>query len=220
MSDCSDTNPDERTGCPKGGRREVRREERREAILDVAERSFFEHGYAGTTMSAIASRLGGSKGTLWSYFPSKDLLFAAVLDRATRLFREEMAVTLNPDGKVPEAIGKFAERFIAKTTSDEAIALQRLVVGEAGRFPEVGRIYYERGPGPTLQLLAGYLAGAMERGVLRQEDPLLAAQNLLALCNAPWHQRRLTGVAGQPSPQVIAGDSRTVARLFLGAYAP
>ena len=220
MDDCSNTSADETAACPKGGRREVRREERREAILDVAEHSFFEHGYAGTTMSAIASRLGGSKGTLWSYFPSKELLFEAVLDRATRLFRAEMAVTLNPEGKLSEAIGKFAERFITKTTSDEAIALQRLVVGEAGRFPEVGRIYFERGPGPSLELLSRFLAGAMERGALRQEDPLLAAQNLVALCNAPWQQRRLTGIAGQPSAAVIAGDARTVARLFLGAYAP
>jgi len=218
MDDCSNT--DERTGCHKGGRREVRREERREAILDVAERSFYEHGYAGTTMSAIASRLGGSKGTLWSYFPSKDVLFAAVLDRATRLFREEMALTLSPNANVPEAIGKFAERFIAKTTSDDSIALQRLMVGEAGRFPEVGRIYFERGLAPSLELLARYLAAAMDRGVLRREDPLLAAQNLVALCNAPWQQRRLAGIARQPSPQVIAGDARTVVRLFLGAYAP
>ena len=70
--------------CPS--RREARRQSRREAILDVAAQSFLEHGYAGTTMSAIAATLGGSKGTLWSYFASKEVLFAAVIDR-----REGMA---------------------------------------------------------------------------------------------------------------------------------
>ena len=44
-------------------RREARRLTRREAILDVAQASFMEYGYAGTTMSAIAAMLGGSKGT-------------------------------------------------------------------------------------------------------------------------------------------------------------
>jgi hypothetical protein len=53
--------------CPS--RREARRLSRREAILEVAERSFLEQGYAATTMSAIAAELGGSKGTLWSYLP-------------------------------------------------------------------------------------------------------------------------------------------------------
>ena len=44
---------------------------RRKAFVDAAREAFFAHGYAGTTMSSIASAVGGSKTTLWSYFPSK-----------------------------------------------------------------------------------------------------------------------------------------------------
>ncbi len=58
--------------CPAAkpaSRREARRHSRRETILDVAAQWFLEHGYDGTTMSAIATALGGSKGTLWNYFP-------------------------------------------------------------------------------------------------------------------------------------------------------
>jgi len=171
-------------------------------------------------MSAIASQLGGSKGTLWSYFPSKELLFEAVLDRATRQFREEMRLTLNPDDPVPDALGKFAEAIIGKMSGDEAITLHRLVVGEAGRFPEMGRIYYRRAPEPTLGLLSDYLSEVMDRGFLRREDPFLAAQNLIGLCHAPSHLRRLTGVATPPTAETTAREANDAVRLFLRAYAP
>ena len=59
------------------GKREARKEERREAILAIAKRVFLDQGYSGASMSAISAELGGSKGTLWSYFPSKEELFAA-----------------------------------------------------------------------------------------------------------------------------------------------
>ena len=54
--------------------------QRRKAFIDAAREAFFANGYAGTTMSSIASKVGGSKTTLWSYFPSKEELFEAVVD--------------------------------------------------------------------------------------------------------------------------------------------
>src|SRR3546814_3412867 len=67
-----------------------RKTQRRASILEVARRSFFEKGYAATTMSGIAATLGGSKSTLWRYFSSKEELFAAVLDDATAEFKREL----------------------------------------------------------------------------------------------------------------------------------
>ena len=63
---CGNSNPRELS------RRELSRRSRREAILEVAARSFFAHGYAATSMSSIAGELGGSKGTLWTYFPPRN----------------------------------------------------------------------------------------------------------------------------------------------------
>src|SRR4026208_346391 len=73
----------ESTEAPCLSRREARRRDRRGAIIGVARRSFLNNGYAATTMSSIAAELGGSKGTLWSYFPGKEELFAAVLRETT-----------------------------------------------------------------------------------------------------------------------------------------
>src|SRR3546814_4420702 len=78
----------------KINRREERKTQRRASILEVARLSFFEKGYAATTMSGIAATLGGSKSTLWRYFSSKEELFAAVLDDATAEFKRELGELL------------------------------------------------------------------------------------------------------------------------------
>src|SRR3954464_10654712 len=57
------------------------RGDRRELILDVASEVFLKEGYAATSMSEIAARLGGSKGTLYNYFKSKEELFEAYVSR-------------------------------------------------------------------------------------------------------------------------------------------
>ena len=203
--------------CPS--RREARRQSRRDTILDVAAQSFLEHGYAGTTMSAIAATLGGSKGTLWSYFASKDVLFAAVIDRVTDAFRAQLALILNPHDDVASALHRFCSEFLRKVTSPEAIALHRLVVGETQRFPEVGRIFYECAPRQTQRLLADFLGQAMERGQLRRDDPLAAARQLTGLCMYGGHQRLLVGVIDALSEDEIEAEVDRATDTFIRAYA-
>src|SRR6478609_9106609 len=119
------------------GKREARKEERRLAILEVAKRSFLDNGYSATSMSAISAELGGSKGTLWSYFPSKEELFAAVLDHATVAYRQQLSSVLQPSANLHAALTAFCRSFIAKITMADGIRLHRLIAAEAGRFPEV-----------------------------------------------------------------------------------
>jgi AcrR family transcriptional regulator len=211
--------PDHPT-CAAPSRREARREERREAILEVAARYFLEHGYAATTMSGIAAALGGSKGTLWNYYASKELLFSDVLERATRDFKAQLTLALNPDEDAVSVLGAFCSRYLARLTNPQAIALYRLIMGEAGRFPEIGRAFYEHGPLSVHQLLAGYLDGAMERGDLRRADPFDAAQYLAALCLARSHMRTLARCSDVLIPAEAEMDARAALEVFLRAYAP
>jgi AcrR family transcriptional regulator len=200
-------------------RREARRLSRREAILNVAAESFLEHGYAGTTMSAIAAALGGSKGTLWSYFPSKEVLFAAVIDRVTTDFRAQLSPILNSHDGTRTALRRFCLEFLRKLTSPEGIALHRLVVGEASRFPEVGCIFYERGPRQTQQLLADFLAEAMARGELRAEDPLSAARQLTGMFMFGSHQQLLMATIESVEPDAIEAEVDRAMTTFWRAYA-
>lgn len=199
-------------------RREANREARREAILDVAKHSFLDNGYAGTTMSGIAAELGGSKGTLWSYFPSKEALFGAVIDRATRQFRQQLTVILNPDDGLETALRRFCAEFLGKVSSPEAIALHRLVVGETSRFPELGSIFYERAPRQTHLLLGDFIAAAQANGMLLGIEPLRAAQQLTWLCMSGHYQMLLTGVIAEISPAQAAADIDAAMATFLRAY--
>jgi AcrR family transcriptional regulator len=201
------------------GKREARKEERRDAILDVAACSFLENGYAGTTMSGIASALGGSKGTLWSYFPSKEILFAAVLERATSAFRQELEMTLHESDGIEQALLGVSESLIAKMSSEIAVSLHRLVVGEAKRFPEMGRIFYENAPQRTLELMSRFFECAMKAGTIRRADPFHAAQYFISLCTARSHMRLLTGVCEGLSPGEVREQSTSAVDLFLRAYA-
>jgi len=201
------------------GRRESRRQSRRDAIVAVAGRSFLERGYAGTTMSAIAATLGGSKGTLWSYFPSKEELFAAVIDQVTAMFRERLAAILDPDADFETTLRHFCVQFVEKVTSPDAIALHRLVTGEAGRFPEIGRIFYERAPRMTHGHLAAFLSGAMNRGLLRRDEPMVAARLLVSLCMSGCHHKLLMGLIDRASPQAIVEDAERAVGFFLRGFA-
>jgi AcrR family transcriptional regulator len=178
------------------------------------------HGYAGTTMSAIAAELGGSKGTLWSYFPSKEALFTAVVDRATDAFRRQLSLLLNPDDELKTALTRFCEQFLAKLSSPEGIALHRLVVGETRRFPELGSIFYERGPRQTQGLLAEFIAGAQHRGDLIESDPLRAAQHLTWLAMSGHYQMLMSGVVDHVPAVEIAADIEAAVAAFMRAYGP
>jgi AcrR family transcriptional regulator len=171
-------------------------------------------------MSAIAATLGGSKGTLWSYFPSKEALFAAVLDHATAAFRERLSSLLDPCSDPLSTLERFAQSFVEKVTSPEAIALQRLIQSEAGRFPEVGEIFYERVPRRTQLLLADFLSSAMDRGALRRDDPLHAARIFTALCVSGSHQQMMLGLIAKPASEQLSDDVARTLDIFLRAYAP
>jgi TetR/AcrR family transcriptional repressor of mexJK operon len=174
--------------------------ERRAAIVAVARDEFFAHGYGATAMSAIAAKVGGSKTTLWSYFPSKQELFTAVVDDAVERFGAALDVPLEPELPLKEALQRFAEGMMGIVGAPEILELHRIVMGEAGRFPELGTLYFERGPKRGKAKLATYLAAAMTDGRVRPGDPQLAARQFAVLCQAGLHQDRLWGLVQGDDP--------------------
>lgn len=205
---------------PAPGRREARRRDRRDIILTVAQAYFLEHGYAGTTMSGVAAALGGSKGTLWNHFPSKEDLFSAVLDRAAKAYRMRLAQILDPEAELVDVLVQACRSIIAKVTSKDAVALHRLIISEGGRFPELSRIFFDLAPGNTGKLMADFLAGAMGRGQLRRDDPDIAARALIALAMSGTHKQMLMGLITHPSTRTIEADAAMAVDIFLRAYAP
>jgi len=197
-------------------RRELNKQNRRDLIIQAARVSFLEQGYDGTSMSGLLTTLGGSKQTLWSYFRSKEELFAAVVEDITSSFRVELVNVLALSGDLENGLLNFGISFLRKIESPEALATWRLVVGESGRFPEVGRIFYERAVSMTENTLAGFLSRFVINSA-RNETSLQMAQTFLGLFSS--RQNRLLWGVEQNSPDIIEREATSVTSLFLGLYA-
>ena len=199
--------------------RDIRRGDRRDAILDVAYECFVADGYGATSMSTIAARLGGSKGTLYNYFRSQEELFDAFVRRSCGRLRSEID-SVPAEGDLRARLGLMARQFIDHLLSREAIAISRVVVSEGERFPELARLFYEAGPRPGLAHTAEMLKGLMERGELRKADPSVAAHQFKDLALSGLYNLRLWGVIADPTPAERAAYAETAVDTFLRAYAP
>src|SRR5215470_12746374 len=144
------------------------KDERRDAIVEVAKQVFVESGYAGTSMSAIAARLGGSKGTLYNYFKSKEELFVAVIEKkCAQILGMMNEAEIKSGGDLRATLTDFGEHFIALVLNAESIAMFKLAVSESDRFPEIGQAIYNSGISQNLGRMTEFLRHAKESGQLR-----------------------------------------------------
>jgi AcrR family transcriptional regulator len=191
---------------------------RREAILSVASEVFSAEGYAAASMSHIASRLGGSKGTLYNYFKSKEELFTAhVQHQCECKVGEAFAPPLVGDNPV-EILAGLAERVLGAILSDEATTFYSLIVSEAQRNPAIGQAFYDSGPRKGVQRVAEYLARAQADGQMLVDDCLLAAEEFLSLVHGGLHWKRVLNVVPSPTPAQIHTQARRAAEIFVRAY--
>ena len=157
-------------------------------ILEAATTLFLRNGYLGTSVDDIAALAHVSKQTVYTHFADKEQLFAELIrgniGRADA-FIEAATAGLGETNALEDDLRAFARRHIQAVVLPEAVQLRRLVIGEAGRFPELAREYYERVPQRVISALAQQLGRLAERGLLRIQDPLIAANHLAWLILGP-----------------------------------
>lgn len=202
-------------------KREERRDERRDGILDVARDCFLAEGYAATSMSTIAARLGGSKGTLYNYFKSKEDLFAAVVQRQCSALAETLFGVDQDGATARDRLTHFGKAFLERLLTHESLGIHRLIVSESGRFPELGQLFYELGPKVVLTRIAAYLSDLMDQGALRRADPFVAAQQFKDLTISGMLQPRAWGVVtSELTAEEVEIQVETAIDTFLRAYKP
>lgn len=151
-----------------------------EKILVAAKETFLELGFADASMDLVAQRARVSKTTLYTRFASKEALYAATISaecdrRGMRFHAEDF------DGlPLEEALRRIGRRFVELIWSPEAIRIHQTVTGEAARFPEVARLFFEAGPDKAIAAVVGYFARAAERGLARIDDPVFTTRQFLA----------------------------------------
>jgi AcrR family transcriptional regulator len=181
----------------------VKTDAKRRAILAIAGPMFLAQGFANASMSAIAAELGGSKSTLYNYFASKEDLFAAfVVDAGERRFSVLSGIGLSGEG-ARATLSKLGVAFLELLLSPEVLSINRLVIAEALRLPQVGKIFFENGPQRVrgeFERVFGLLAG---EGLFAATETGRAASQFRRLCEGDVYERSLWAIDGKASRSVI-----------------
>ncbi len=158
---------------------------RREQLIAVAEQLFLQHGFANTSVNTIVREAGGSLATLYAEFGSKEALFESVLSaRAARFFPEERSAPSSTLDAATE-LRALATHMLKRMLSEDGLAVYRLAVHEAPRFPSLRKAMLEVGMPGLLDRTGRYLRCLADRGALTigesDEAARLAASRFLAL---------------------------------------
>jgi AcrR family transcriptional regulator len=196
----------------------VKTDEKRQEIVTVAREVFREKGYAVASMAEISGRLGGSKGTLYSYFTSKEELFVAVMLEMSQRSAASMLSELEQAADMKAVLPKFMNTLITLLCSEELVDFRRMLISEAGRS-RIGKVAYEQGPRRYMEKFADLFAAQMRLGHFRNVDPRQASIHMQSLCMGGPVQWVLEGVIDRPSNEEIATAAQAAADVFLRAYA-
>ena len=166
---------------PRGRPSAVQAAELRESFLAAALQSFLEKGYAATSIEAISRDAGVAKITIYRQFENKQALFHEVVHRAVSNARNTMQATVVREGADErELLLDLVERMYLGATEPETLALLRLVIAEAVRFPELAKSLYAENS-YVLGPVVAYLTEAHRAGRLNVPSPELAAVQLSTL---------------------------------------
>lgn len=191
---------------------------KRESIVLTAKDIFLREGYSATSMATVAAQVGGSKATLYNYFPSKEDLFVAVVQEFCERNSEVFGSLDWGAGDFRSALTRFGRGIARLMVSDEVIAMHRLIAAEAGRFPEIGEAYYNAGVSRGKEQLHARFEAAAAAGYIRVADPRMAAQHFFDLCMAGMHRRRLWNMGGTPTEAEIDAQVDAAVEAFLNGY--
>ena len=195
---------------------------KRAAVLEAAAKVFLSGGYLGASMDEIADLAGVSKQTVYTYFSNKETLFAAMASALSNEANDRVHNNVAEFGEDDDLEGYlvgYAVRQLEVVLIPRILQLRRLVIGEVGRFPELGAALYAGGPGRAIASLAATFERLADRGALSVHDPLLAATQFnWLIMSAPLNRTMLLGDGAIPSSKELREHAREGVRMFLAAY--
>jgi TetR/AcrR family transcriptional regulator, mexJK operon transcriptional repressor len=205
----------------KTGRRVPRGRKRREEIAAIAECIFLERGFTETTMQLVAARAGASKETLYRHFGNKEELFAEIVRRRSARITGGRDGELDMNGRPREVLVRLGLNLLQFVTRADSLSFYRIMVAEATRAPDLGRIFYVQGPARVLGEVARYLGCATRHGELRCPEPELAAKLFLGAIIANHQILGLIAPGFEPfKAKKMRAHVEGAVALFLARYGP
>jgi TetR/AcrR family transcriptional repressor of mexJK operon len=200
-----------------GGRPRLKEAEvRLQRVLDVAKRNFLRSGYPETCLDRIARESRIAKKTIYSRFGSKAGLFSAILQPLRQSWIAKLQAIVIESNRPESVLEAAALQLLDVSTRTETVELQRLLLAESRRFPDLVKGQYdERGALAGMAPLTDYLRRAVADRKLRLENVELATEQFAYLVLGGIRERMLHGVAKRPDAIARNRVAKQAVRIFL-----
>jgi AcrR family transcriptional regulator len=202
---------------PRGrGRPQLRSDEETRAIIFDAARSEFAHaGYAATSMESVARGAGVSTKTLYRLVPNKAALFEAMITERTDRF---VSIVNLRGCKADDVEVALTEALIIcgeLLLDSEVITIQRVILGDSDKFPEIAETFYHKAIRRTEDALAEWLRRQQKRGTLALDDAQSAAGMLLGMLAFQPQRAVMFGHKAPPTRDEIEQRAKACAEVFV-----
>jgi TetR/AcrR family transcriptional repressor of mexJK operon len=196
--------------------------------MEAATALFLRDGYRNTSMDQVAADAAVSKQTVYKQFADKEQLFRdivlGVTSNSEAIINDITSVLHSSDvasrAQLRAVLTDLARRYIDGVLQPHVLALRRLIIAEAERFPDLARTYFEQAPARAIEAVANALQTYIERGLLAADDPRLAAAHFAYLALAIPLDRAQFYPRERPSAAERDRLASEAVRIFLAAYAP
>lgn len=190
---------------------------RRQHIIDVATDLFCELGYEGASMSIIAQHVGGSKGTLYNYFPSKDeLLLATMLEGATQ-FQHQIMQGLSKTMPLETVLHDMVQRIVTKLYGEQRTSQLLRVVISVGHTTTIGKRFFSVLGNGIWDKVHVLFEKKMDEGELPRANAEQMVSFLRGLCEMDLI-RLLMGAMPTYTPEQTAERTQQILTTFFATY--
>lgn len=189
-------------------------EDRRRSILAAAQKVFLERGYANASIDAVVELAGGSKATVYQQFGNKEgLLGALVAEGAEEL--AHLVHELPLDGALEDSLRAFGRGYLNLIMRPDRLALFRLTIGECGRVPEIGDVFYRTGPQTVVKYLTEFFRGVAASGLVATADPERLANQFIHSLRGDLYLQVLLNPTRRPTESELHRHIDFVVETFL-----
>lgn len=157
-----------------------RADERPDEVLDAALQLFVRNGFAATKVEDIATNAGLSKGAIYRYFSSKEDIFESLVKRALTPMADHTSIIARTSRDDPAKLLKgVLTMLVGRLADPDTLALPRLVLMEAGKFPALAVAYRRQVVDKALLALEIIVQRGVDEGTFRPVNPRFAVRNII-----------------------------------------
>ncbi len=203
---------------PGGRPTRAEAERRHDVLLQTAADLFFRQGLQGVSIDAVAQAAGVAKRFIYARYTNKSELFVAAIERLIADRTSQLWEFDPGDDPVEQGLLRFAHLMLEIALKPQTLALFRMLVTEAPRFPELAKIDMERNRHKGMQAILRVFNVYAERGEIVMADAELVAELFANLVIRSAQQRAL--ILGPEDPEHLEKRTRAAVRLFLDGCRP